>query len=450
MINNKNFYKTLLKLAIPITLQNLILSSLNLVDNIIIGGLGEVAIASVGLANQYFFLLDLLLFGIVSGSSVFIAQFWGNKDIKNIKRVIGLSLIIGIFASSVFTLGGLLFPKQILHFFSSDTAVIDNGSQYLRIIVFSYVFTAITFAFSFALRSTGNVRVPLIVSMIALVINTILNYVLVYGLIGMPKLGTRGSAIATLIARILEFSMLIIVIYSKKYPIAGTLSEFLDLSSEFIKKFLKIAGPVILNESTWALGVSMYAVVYAHIGTDAIASINISGTIDRLVWVFLMGLGNSCAIMIGNKIGQGNYKDAFAYAKRFIIINPLTAILLGILLYFAVPLLLTPYTISPTVHDYARKNLIVLSLIFWAKAFNYTAVIGIFRSGGDTTFSLFLDLGGVWLIGVPLAFLGGFYWHLPVYYVYALACTEELFKCIVASYRLISKKWLNNLTERFN
>lgn len=449
MINSKNFYKTLLKLAIPIILQNLILSSLNLVDNIIIGGLGETAIASVGLANQYFFILDLVLFGIVSGSSIFIAQFWGNKDIKNIKRVVGLSLIIAITASVLFMLGGLIFPKQILGFFSSDSLVIEGGSHYLKIIVFSYVFTAISFAFSFALRSTGNVRVPLIVSMIALAVNTILNYVLVYGLIGMPKLGIRGSAIATLIARILEFSLIIIIVYSKKYPIAGSLKEFLDLSFEFIKKFFRIAGPVILNESTWGLGVSMYAVVYAHIGTNAIASINISGTIDKLVWVFLMGLGNACAIMIGNKIGSGKKEDAFAYAKRFIIINPLTAIVLGIILYFAAPILLEPYTISPIVHEYARKNLTVLSVILAAKAFNYTAVIGIFRSGGDTTFSLLLDLGGVWLIGVPLAFLGGFYWHLPVYYVYALASTEEFVKCIIASYRLISRKWLNNLTESF-
>lgn len=448
MEQTNNFYKQLFRLALPITLQNLILSSLNLVDNIIIGGLGETSIAAVGIANQYFFLLDLLLFGIASGSSIFTAQFWGNKDLKSVKRVLGLSLITGIIASSIFTFGGLLFPKQILGFFSPDTVVITLGSGYLRIVACSYVITSITFAFSFALRSTGNVKTPLIISLIALGTNTILNYGLIYGLFGMPRLGINGSALATLIARIIEGSLLIIIIYNKKYPISSTLHELLDLPKNFVKKFYKITVPVILNETTWALGISMYSVIYAHMGTDVIASTNISGTVERLIWVFLIGIGNSCAIMLGNKIGAGKKEEVLSSAKKFMIINPCIALILGIVIYFVSPILLMPYNITPTVRELARNNLIVFSLFICVKAFNYTAVVGIFRSGGDTTFSLLLDLSGVWLIGVPLAFLGAWVLNLPVYYVYALASTEELFKCIIAAFRLKSKKWLNNLTVK--
>jgi putative MATE family efflux protein len=446
LFNDKNFFRSMLKLAIPIVAQNLILSSLNLVDNIIIGGLGEQAIASVGLANQYFFLLNLLLFGITSGSSIFIAQYWGNRDVVNIKKVLGICLITGGIAAFIFTLGALLLPEQILSIFSRDTAVIIEGANYLRIICWSYIITSVTFAYSFTLRSTGQVKIPMVVSVIALAVNTVLNYMLVYGLAGFPKLGTDGSAIATLIARTVEMFLMLFAVYGKKNIIAAKFSEMFYLSAAFVKNFFKVTLPVILNESIWSLGVTLYAVVYARMGTEVIASTNISSTVERITWVIFMGLGNACAIMIGNKIGEGNEKDAFLYAKRFIILGPSFAIIAGILVALNSHYILLAYNISPLVYEYASKNLIVFSIFLWAKVFNFTSIVGILRSGGDTKFCLFLDAAGVWLVGVPLAFLGGLVWHLPVYYVYALVFMEEIFKFIFGLPRILSKKWINNLT----
>jgi len=447
LFEDKKFLKTLLKLALPIALQNFILSSLNLVDNIIIGGLGEVAIAGVGLANQYFFLLNLILFGITSGSAIFTAQFWGNKDIPNIRRVLGISLITSCSAAFLFFLGGVFFPQQILSIFSKDPEVIRLGSSFLRIIAFSYVVTAITFAFSFTLRSVGRVKTPMIVSVIALGINTALNFILVYGYFGMPRLGVEGSATATLIARIIECGLLLVFVYKKKYVIAGTMKEFLDLKMIFIKQFFKVTIPVILNEGMWALGVTLYAVVYARMGTEVIAATNISSTIEKIVWVLFMGLGNACAVMIGNKIGEGNEKEAFTYAKRFIIIGPALAMLMGIVVYFASGWSLKAYNISPQVYYYAHRNLMVFSFFLWVKVFNFTSIVGIFRSGGDTKFCLVIDTAGVWLIGVPLAYLGGIVLHLPVYWVYLLVYVEEVFKLIVGLPRIFSKKWIHNLTH---
>ncbi|MFL0248173.1 MATE family efflux transporter [Candidatus Clostridium stratigraminis] len=442
---DKKFFKALLRLAVPIVLQNLVLSSLNLVDTIIIGGLGERAIASVGLANQYFFLLNLLLFGITSGSSIFTAQYWGNKDIKNIKRVLGICIITGGLGALIFTIGGLLIPEQILGIFSKDRDVIVLGGQYLRIIAFSYIITSISFAYSFTLRSTGQVKIPMFVSVTALGINTVLNYALVYGYFGLPKMGVQGSALATLIARIVEMVLLLSVVYKTKNVIAGRLKELLDLSADFIKNFFKVTIPVIMNESIWALGVTLYSVVYARMGTEVIASTNISSTIERITWVIFMGLGNACAVMIGNKIGEGDDKEAFIYAKRFIILGPSLAIIGGILVYFNSHFILSAYKVSPTVYNYAAKNLIVFSVFLWVKVFNFTTIVGILRSGGDTKFCLFLDTSGVWLIGVPLAFLGGLVWHLPVYWVYTLVFMEEVYKLILGLPRILSKKWINNL-----
>lgn len=448
LFDDKKFYRSMLTIAIPMVLQNLMLSSLNLVDNIIIGHLNVTAIASVGLANQYFFLLNLLLFGIVSGASIFTAQYWGKKDIPNIRRVLGICLATGITAAFIFTLGGLFFPKQILGIFTKDKAVIAMGSQYLRIIVFSYVITAVTFSYSFTLRSTGNVKPPMFISMIALSINTILNYALVYGYFGMPRMGIRGSALATLIARIIEVTLMLIIVYTRDYPVSATFKELTDLSLDFIKKFYKITLPVILNESIWAIGVSIYAIVYAHMGTNIIASINISSTIERIIWVIFMGFGNAAAVMIGNKIGEHNPTEAYNYAKRFIVLGPSLGLVAGVLVALFSNYILAAYSISPLVHNFAQHNLYVFSCFLWLRTFNFICIIGILRSGGDTKFSLFIDIGGVWLVGVPMAIIAGYILRLPVYYVYALVSLEEVFKVIFGAPRILSKKWINNLTTK--
>lgn len=446
LFNDRHFYKQMIKLALPVTLQNLVVSSLNLVDNIMIGSLGEAAIAGVGLANQYYFLLNLLLFGIVSGASIFTAQFWGIKDIKNIRKVLGISIIAGGLASLLFTIAGLLFPEAILGIFSKDPAVIQLGTDYLIIVVFSYVIMTVTFAYSFSLRSIGDVKTPLVVSVVALGMNTALNYLLINGYMGFPRLGVAGAAIATVIARAVELALLLWIIYSKQDVLAASIKEMIDLSAGFVKQFFKISLPVILNETTWAIGMTVYAIVYARMGTEVIASTNIAGTIERIMWVVFFGFGNACSVMLGNKIGAGDLEQVFIYAKRFAIIGPAVAVIVGAIVILATPWLLLPYNVSPLVFDYAGKNLFVLCIFLWIKIFNYTNIVGILRSGGDTTFCLMLDTGGVWLIGVPLVFLGGLVWHLPIYYVYVLLHIEELAKLIIGIPRLISKKWINNLT----
>jgi Na+-driven multidrug efflux pump len=259
-------------------------------------------------------------------------------------------------------------------------------------------------------------------------------------------MGVAGAAVATVIARVIELFLLLWIVYSRQMVVAASISELLDLSSGFVKQFFKVTVPVILNESMWGLGVTIYAIVYARMGTDAFAATSISGTIENILWVLFMGVGNACAVMIGNKIGSGDDSEVYLYAKRFAILGPAAAILAGAFVILISPWVLTPYKVSPVVLDYARKNLIVFCLFMWAKVFNYTNVIGILRSGGDTTFCLFLDVIGVWIIGIPMAFLGAFVFDLPIYLVYALVQIEEVVKLIIGIPRLVSKKWIKNLT----
>ncbi|ABR50310.1 MATE efflux family protein [Alkaliphilus metalliredigens QYMF] len=448
LFNDKVFYKTMLAIALPITIQNLISSALNTVDTIMIGNLGELEIAAVGLANQFFFMFVLLLFGINSGASIFISQFWGRQDIKNIHRVLGIALISGGILSLVFAVGAFGVPNVILGFFTHDQSVIDLGSQYLRIVSLSYFATAVTFAYSFAARSTGEAKLPMVVSAVSLSINTVLNYIYIFGKFGAPALGVSGAAWATLAARSVEMVLLLGMVYGKKYAIAGKIKDMMNLTREFVLKYFKTAYPVILNEGFWSLGMTMYTAIYARISTEAIASVQIANTVQSIFMVVGMGLGNACAVMLGNEIG-GNHKErAFNYAKKFAILGPLTGGIMGMLLFALAPYILKLFNVSTEVHINAIRILMVLGVFMAFKIFNAILVIGIVRSGGDTKFSLFLELGSVWLIGVPLAFLGAHVWQLPIYWVVVLVSMEEVVKAGIGSVRLISKKWIHNVVEQ--
>ncbi len=444
---DKSFYISMLTIAVPIALQNLVSSSLNMVDTVMIGRLGEKEIAAVGLANQYFFILILLLFGINSGGAIFTSQFWGKKDILNIKKVLGISLLFGGGISLIFTVLAFFTPTFILKIFTEDPTVIELGSKYLKIVSLSYFITAISFAYSFTLRSIGQAKLPMVVSVVSLIANTILNYVLIFGELGFPVLGIEGAALATLISRGLEATFLIGFIYIQKMDIAGKVTEMLSIPKELAKRYFQTGLPVILNEGFWAMGMTMYSISYARISTEAIASVQIANTVQSIFMVVAFGLGNACAIMLGNSIGANKNDEAINYAIRFSIIGSLLGVFLGVLLYVSAPFILSFYNISQSVYDNAKNILMIIAFFLSFKIFNTILIIGILRSGGDTKYSLVLEMCCVWIIGVPLAFFGAHVLKLPVYWVVAMVSCEEIIKAIFGIPRVTSKKWVKNVVE---
>jgi putative MATE family efflux protein len=448
VFKDKSFYGPLLTLALPIAMQNLITSSLNMVDTIIIGQLGETAIAAVGLANQVFFLFNLFLFGIYSGSAIFTAQFWGQKDIPNIRRVLGLSLISGFIIALIFFLAAFLMPEWILRCFSDDPQVIIEGSRYLRIISFSYLMNAVSFCYGFSLRSTGQVLLPMKVSFMAFGLNSLLNYALIYGAWGMPRLEVAGSALATLIARAVEMIVILYVVYHHHLTPAAKLREMFHFSLAFVKRFYQTTLPVIGNEALWALGTTMFAVVYAHMGTAVIAAVNISSTVEKISMVLFFGMSNAAAVMIGNQIGSGREDLALDYAKRFAVLGPCLGLLIGVSVLGMIHPVLGLYQVTPQVTETARLIIMIFALTVPIRVFNLINIVGILRSGGDTKFSLFIDTAGLWLIAVPLSFIAGLIWNFPPYFVYLLATLDEAFKFFLGFWRLLSGKWINNLTHR--
>lgn len=443
---NLAFYKLLITISIPIVIQNLISSSLNLVDNVMIGQLGETYIAATGLANQIYFIMTLILFGGNSGISIYIAQYWGKKETDKIKSVLSIGLIFALFVSTIFFIIGFVFPTQTLALMSKDTAVVSLGASYMRIVSLSYIITAISFAFGFSSRSVGHPKLPMTAAVVSLMINTVLNYILIFGKFGFPVMGIEGAAIATLIARVVEFIIIIGGIYKTIPVLAVSFKNFFTISSDLVKKVGKTAFPVILNEGFWSLGMTAYALVYARIGTEAVAAVMITNTVNNLFMVVGFGLGNASSVMLGNTLGAGEIDKAIDYNKKFLALSIIGGVIVGGLIMAIGPFLVRNlYQLTPESYDITLKTLFILALFMSFKFYNTIIVIGTLRSGGDTVYSMAMEITSVWLIGVPLAALGGFVFKLPVYWVVAMVNIEEVFKVLIGLPRLLSNKWAKRL-----
>lgn len=450
LFSDKEFFTVLFKIALPIVIQNFIASSLNMVDTLMIGKVREAKIeslAAVGIANQYFFFFNLIIFGLYSGCCIFISQYWGREDKKSIKKVLGVSLVSGSIIAIIFTIIGLIAPNFIISLFNKDAKVISLGVDYLRIVVISYIFTAISFAFSFACRSVGQATIPMFVSLIALVTNTILNYALIFGKFGMPVMGVKGAALATLISRGIETVVLLIIIYTKSDILNAKIKELLDFNMDFVKHVYKTISPVIINETLWSLGMLVYAMAYGVIGKEAVAAVQICNTVQNLFYVIIAGISNACAVMIGNIIGYGDKEKGIDYSFKFSIFGTFVGLLLGIALIIFSPPIVKFFNVDSYVYSAAIGVLNIMGITMAIKVFNRVLVVGILRGGGDTKFSMYLEVGTVWLVGVPLALLGSYVFKVSLNILFILITMEEVVKFFVGVPRVISKRWVKDLVN---
>lgn len=447
MILDHVFLKKVVTIALPVAMQGMLNTVVNLVDNLMIGSLGSTAIASVGLANKVFFVFSLLVFGVVSGSGILAAQYWGNGDVKNIRKVLGLALMISLSAALLFLIPAKLNPRMIMRIFTTSDASIQMGASYLGVAAFTYPFSAVTTSYVAMLRAVNRVKAPVIISCFTIFINIVFNYILIFGKFGAPAMGVAGAAIATLIARVVEATVILCVVYYTKSPLACHVRELFGYSKAFLNQFLATASPVIMNEFVWGLGTTIYSMAYGRMGDDAVAAITIATTIQDIVVVLFQGLSAATAVILGNELGAGKMKLAEQYAKNFFILQFIVtaaAALVCVGIRWGVIGLYQP-GISDAVAMDVSRCLIVFACFMPSKMFNYVNIVGVLRSGGDTKMCLFIDASGVWLIGIPLAFLGGLVWKQPIYVVYGLVMLEEVYKTVLGYVRYRQKKWLRNL-----
>ena len=444
---DKDFYRRLFIIALPIVIQNLITSSLNMLDTMMIGKVGELELASVGIANQYYFLYSLLANSIPIGSGVLIAQLWGKKDTLNIKRTLSRSLFYNIILTLGFMILGLSLPGKIMSIFSNDPAVINIGIDYLKIVVISYLFTSITFTFASGLRSIGNTKLPMWGSFIGLIVNGVLNAILIFGLFGAPKMGIKGAALATLIARIVEFIIVVGAVYLKVDVLKLRFKDMLELSKSLSETLNKVTLPIFLNESCWAFGNITYTAIYASIGTSAAASIQICSTIMNLFMIVAFGLANAGVVIIGNEIGANREDEAISASKKISSLSVKISIVLAIVLALLAKPIVSFFNVSAEVKMAAQYILYIYALVMVFKVYNAVMIVGILRGGVDTTYGSILQGLTLWLIGIPLAAFATFVLKLPVYFVVMFATVEEVIKLLLMMRRFKSFKWIKSMVN---
>lgn len=450
MKSNKHFFKNMVKLAFPIAMQQLLVSCAQLVDTAMVTRLGNIVVSSVGVSSRLIFLMNLFYFGISSGSAAMIAQFWGAKEKKNIQKSYGVALIFAAVVAITFNLAMFFFPEFLIRIFSNEQPVIETASQYMRIVAFMAVFSAFNQITCTALRATERVNPPLFTSFASVAMNTVLNYILIYGKLGFPAMGIRGAALATLIATAFQSVLLFIVLKTSKQIFNGKIKDFFALSKSFISRFSKVCLPVVMNEVAWAIGTNIYAMVFARQGSESYAGYTIFSSIEQIAFVFFVGICHACSIMTGKTIGEGDENGAYRQAKKFVIMTPIIGLITGIILILIRnPVLSLLQIETQAAFDVASSLILVYCLWLPIRNIPYTLIVGTFRAGGDTKIGIYYDCFSLYLIGVPVVvFLGLFAKVEFVYLILAMYLCEDIPKSILSLYRFKSKKWIRNLTDK--
>ncbi|MDJ0511137.1 MAG: MATE family efflux transporter [Crocosphaera sp.] len=439
---HKRFYRSITSVGIPVILQYLVSYSLNLVDGIMVGQLGEESIVAVGVANQSLFSLLLVLFGIANGAGILIAQYWGSRNNNELQRIVGIAAFSGLFVTAIFVFLVFFMPEQIAKIFTKEQKVITLVASYFSIVCWSYFGQALSIIFSCVFRSIGSAHIPMMITFVSLGINTLLNYLLIFGKWNVPNMGLEGAALATLISRIIEAVLFLQISFSKNHGLKMHLGQLFRISPTSLIRFYQTVSPLVASELLWALGVTIYMVVYGRIGIESLVAINISYSIQNMALVIFMGLNESCSTLLGNLLGEKQQELAYQYAKRFLLTVIGISIVVSIGVLIAKGLIISQYQISSKARLLTDDLLTIFALMLWSKACSWTLLMGILRSGGDTRFVFLIDAGSTWFYGIPVAILAGLVLNFSVTWVYSLIFLEEIFKIALALRRMLSKRWI--------
>ncbi len=444
-IQDKEFYKKLINLALPIALQGLISSSLTLLDNLMVSKLGELSLTAVGLATQSFTIEWMVIFGFCSGCGTFYTQFWGIKDIKNIRKVIGIALMTCFIFGLLFFVAGFFFPVTLLSLLTNSTDAAILGADYLKYAAINFVLIALTQPFLAALRATEQTKIPMYISLSSFFIDVIFNYLLIFGNFGFPQLGVKGAAIATVLARLLELILTYYVVFVKKNIISGKIKEFFSFNRRYIKRVYSNAFATTANELLWSSAVVAENAAYGHIGVTAYAAVQATATIMDLFQMACFSIGDASLIMIGERIGRNELNEAKNVSKKLLKTAFAVGTLLACILILIRGALVSLFDLSTLGVFYASRLIIIRACIIPINLINGIMISGTFRAGGDAAFAAISEILMMWLIAVPLAFIGALTWKLPVYWVMVLIQVEALIKLAVLTKRYKSGKWLKNM-----
>ncbi len=446
MTNKDTFYKQIFKLVLPIVIQNLLSAAVSSADVVMLNYVGQSSISAVSLASQYANILFMVFYGLGTGATMLSAQYFGKGDMKAIQVIEGIALRFSLLIALLFACLALLVPEPMMQIFTNDRELITIGASYLRFMSVSYLCWGITEVYLAILRSIGRVVISTAMNVLAFSLNIFLNAVFIFGLLGAPKLGAMGVALATSISRLIElFACFVVSFLSKDIK--------LDFRYMFVKNkalfsdFVRLSLPALGNDIAWSVAFSMYSVIMGHMGTDAVAANSFVTVVRNFGTILCFGTASAGGILLGNIIGMNKLEEAKDGARKVMKLTVATGIIGGLIVLGAMPIVLRYATLTEQAMHYLKYMMLINTYYVLGAAVNTTLIAGVFRAGGDSRFGFICDTITMWCYAVPLGFFAAFILKLPVLWVYFLLCTDEFAKWpwVPGHYR--SMKWLNNITR---
>lgn len=442
---DKEFYKKVLIVAVPLMLQQLVTSSVNLLDNLMVGQLGDASLSGVAVTNRFFMIGVFGTFGVLAAAAIYIAQFYGAKDEEHMKMSFRYSILSAYIIMMPFVLMGILMPEAILGFFTKTPAIIAEGTTYMRIAALTFIPTAMTLSLGSAMRSIGQTKIPLYAGVVSVLTNAFFNYVLIFGHFGFPRWGVAGAAWATLIARVVEMTILLVVMKKKHFPFSTKVKDLFHISKYLVKKVTLKALPLATNEVLWSGGMAALFKFYSTRGDAVLVGFQISGATADLFFVLMGGMAAATTIMISHPLGANRLDEARENGYKMLGFSVMLALMLAVLMFlssFFVPYL---YNVSDESRWIAMTQLRIMSVMFWIYM-GAAECYFILRAGGDTKSTLFMDSMYMWAVNIPIVAAVTYLTKWPVFGLYLVGQATDFFKLMLAFSLVRKEKWVKNLT----
>lgn len=447
LLKDREFTGKLKAIALPIALQNLINFGINALDTIMLGRIGEVQLSGSSLANQFSFMFMVISMGVAAGCGVLVAQYWGAGDKQRVREVMSFMYRVVMGISLLFAGVAFFAPHRVLGILTTDAEVIAEGAVYLRIMGVGYMFSGFTNSSIGILRSTGTVKISVLVYSVSLVVNFICNYALIFGKFGFPAMGIAGAAIATVFARFWETVIIGTYLFKYEKGINFSPKDLLRTDAGIVKLYMQHSAPVLLNEIVWSSGNFILGIIVGRMGREFVAANSISGLMMQFAGIVIFGISASAGTIVGNAIGAGNYDKAREYANGMLIVSALMGLLGGTAILIIRQPIIAFYEISDLARMYAGQLTLAVAGLVVFQSIALVSMMGTLRGGGDTRFVMVMDVIFVWLVAVPLGFITGLVLKWPVALVYIVLKSEDIFKTMVVLRRVPRGKWIRDVTR---
>lgn len=447
IIKDRKFYYHVVKLVLPVAVQSLITTGINLMDTVMLGSFGELQLSASALANQFVMLFQIFCMGVGCGAAVLTAQYWGSREISKLKQVMTLMYRIALIAGAlcmVFVMGN---SEWILSVYTKDEQVIMYGVKYMKILQFTLIFYAVSIVSTQVLRSVKMMKIPMYSSCISFFLNIFFNYVFIFGKFGMPRLEIQGAAIGTLVARVFEMCFIMGYILFVDKKIVYRIKDLLLPCASQARKFAKYSIPVMISDMLLGVGNSAVSVVMGHIGAGFVAANSVTNVTSHISTILVMGFATAASSVVGNTLGEGEEERAFTEGVTFLFLAVLLGIFGCVLILVTSGPILSMYTLEPETVQIARQLMEAIAIIVFFRCTSMILTKGVLRAGGDTRFLMIADIIFLWVVSIPLGYMAGLVWHLSAFWVYFALMGHTVLKSVLCIWRLLTKKWMHRIAE---